>query len=253
MDPLEALDRDGFAVVADALPRDQVTALVRAVDRVWRERSLPGEPLHQLAFLGLDDAFLEPLDHPLVLPIVVGALGWNVFVYHCHLDVHPPLRAAAPVWGWHQDGGRQNVDLESPRPRLSVKAAYFLTDVATPRHGALWVLPGSQRRDTLPRPDDPAARPPGAGPLLVRAGTAVVFDRRLWHARGENESDVVRKVLFYAYTYRWIRPRDDAGLTVQTLAALTPVRRQLAGAGTGTFGHWFPSAEDAPLRALAWE
>ena len=44
--------------------------------------------------------------------------------------------------------------------------------------------------------------------------------------------------------------RDETGIAPETLAALDPVRRQLAGAGTGAFGHWFPTAEDAPLREL---
>ena len=74
-----------------------------------------GEPFHRLGFLGLDEAFLELVDHPAALPLVREVLGWNIYVYHCHLDVHPPVAAdAAPAWRWHQDGGCQNVELASP-------------------------------------------------------------------------------------------------------------------------------------------
>ena len=202
----ERLDRDGFVVVEDALDPLEVEHLNAAVERVRRAEARDGEALHRLAFLGLDDAFLDLVDHPAALPLVRDVLGWNIYVYHCHLDVHPPLAAdAEPEWRWHQDGGRQNVELESPRPRLSLKVAWFLTDVPTPEHGALRVVPGSHLRDTLAR----GLEPEGAVPLLVRAGTAVVVDRRLWHARGDNRSDTTRRVLFYAYTHRWIRPRDD--------------------------------------------
>ena len=86
-------------------------------------------------------------------------------------------------------------------------------------------------------------------PLLVRAGTAVVVDRRLWHARGDNRSDTTRRVLFYAYTHRWIRPRDDVGLDERQLASLDPIRRQLLGWGTSAIGHWIPTEEHVPLRA----
>jgi ectoine hydroxylase-related dioxygenase (phytanoyl-CoA dioxygenase family) len=127
------------------------------------------------------------------------------------------------------------------------QVAYFLTDVPTAAHGALRVVPGSHRWDSLPRGREPA----GAVPLLVRAGTAVLFDRRLWHARGDNVSTATRKALFYAYTYRWIRPRDDLGLEPGRLAALTPVRRQLLGAGTGVLGHWIPTDKDVPLHELS--
>jgi ectoine hydroxylase-related dioxygenase (phytanoyl-CoA dioxygenase family) len=176
----------------------------------------------------------------------VDGLGWNIHLYHCHLDVHPPEPGAAPRWRWHQDGGRQNVELASPRPRLSLKVAFFLTDVTAREDGAMLVVPGSHVRDTLARDREPA----DALPLLVRAGSAVVVDRRLWHARGDNLSERTRKALFYGYTYRWIRPRDDLGLTPEAVAAQPPVRRQLLGWGSGTMGYWLPGDEDVPLREL---
>jgi len=240
------LEEDGFATIEGALDQRAIARLTAAVERVRRAEAVDGEPLHRLGFLGLDDAFLELVDHPAALPLVRDVLGWNIYVYHCHLDVHPPVAAdAAPSWRWHQDGGRQNVELASPRPRLSLKVAWFLTDVPTADHGALRVVPGSHVRDTLPRDREPA----GAMPLLVRAGTAVVLDRRLWHARGDNRSDMTRRVLFYAYTHRWIRPRDEVEIDPSRVAALDPVRRQLLGWGTSATGHWIPTEEDVPLRA----
>lgn len=238
-------ERDGFVVVEDALDAETLTRLTAAVDRVWADERPDRTALHRLGFLGLDEAFLELVDHPSTFPLVHGLLGWNIYVYHCHLDVHPPL-VEPPRWRWHQDGGRQNLELESPRPRLSVKVAYFLTDVAEPERGALHVVPGSHVRDTLPRDSEPEE----ATPLLVRAGSAVVFDRRLWHSRGDNRSTTTRKALFYGYTYRWIRPRDDLGLTSAQLAALDPLRRQLLGGATSAIGYWIPTEEDVPLRAI---
>jgi ectoine hydroxylase len=239
------LERDGFVVVEDALDADTVERLTAAADRVWAAESPDGTALHRLGFLGLDPAFVELIDHPTTFPLVYTSLGWNIYVYHCHLDVHPPL-VEPPRWRWHQDGGRQNLELESPRPRLSVKVAYFLTDVEEPEQGALRVIPGSHVRDTLPKD----AEPEEATPLLVRAGSAVVFDRRLWHARGDNRSERTRKALFYGYTYRWVRPRDELGLTEEQVAALDPVRRQLVGGGTSALGYWIPTEEDVPLRAI---
>jgi ectoine hydroxylase len=237
-------ERDGYELLEDVLDPEQLRSLTAAADRVWQEDAPGGEALHRLGFVGRDPAFLELVDHPRVLPRVLDLLGWNIYVYHSHLDVHPPAAPANGVWRWHQDGGRQNVELESPRPLLSVKVAYFLTDVPTAAHGALRIVPGSHRRDTLPRDREPA----GAVPLLVRAGTAVLFDRRLWHARGDNVSPVTRKALFYAYSYRWVRPRDDLGVDPARVPALGAVRRQLLGAGTSVLGHWLPTDEDVPLR-----
>jgi ectoine hydroxylase len=241
------LGDDGFAVIENALVGDELAALTEAVDAYHRRAG--GGTLHELGFLGADDRFLALVDHRSVLPLVVATLGWNIFMYHCHLDVHPPS-TELPRWRWHQDGGRQNVELESPRPRLSLKVAWFLTDVTDAEMGALTVIPGSHRRDRLERPPDGSLLPPGARPLVVSAGTAVVFDRRLWHARGENTSQATRKALFYGYTYRWIRPRDELVLAPGLVERLDPVRRQLLGAGTSATGHWIPTEADVPLRAI---
>ena len=239
------LETQGLAVLEGALSPGETGELTDAVDAVMRSR--PPGPLHELGFLGLDERFLELVDHPAALPLVTDVLGRDIYVYHCHLDVHPPT-CEPRRWRWHQDGGRQNVELESPRPLLSLKVGYFLTDVEDADMGPLWVLPGSHRRDTLERPADGSLRPPGAEPLLVPRGTAVVFDRRLWHARGDNTSDVTRKALFVAYSYRWVRPRDDLGVDRDLLERADPVRRQLLGGGSSILGHWLPTDDDVPLR-----
>jgi ectoine hydroxylase len=255
----QRFERDGYLVVDNALDAQHVSRLIDAVDRVWAaHRDAPpiagADPLHLLAFVGRDPLFLELLDHEPILRLVVDLLGWNVFMHHCHLDVHPPMRGPSPPkWMWHQDGGVQNRDLEAhPRPRMSVKVAYFLSDVAEPGRGNFSVLPGSHLRDTLERPPDDDNDLAGAVPVLARPGTAVVFDRRLWHMRGENRSSLTRKALFYAYTYRWVRARDDIRLPPELNGSITPVRAQLLGAGSSAIGHWMPSDDDAPLRSW-WE
>ena len=43
----------------------------------------------------------------------------------------------------------------------------------------------------------------------IALGRALFFDRRLWHSASANYWDVPRRVLFYGYSYRWLRPRDD--------------------------------------------
>jgi ectoine hydroxylase len=252
----ETFERDGYLVLRDALGPDETARLCAAVDRVWfAHRGAPAaagaDALHLLAFAGRDEAFLELLDHPVTLPLVVDLLGWNVFMHHCHLDVHPPEPPEDDaVWRWHQDGGRQNLDLETePRPRMSVKLAYFLSDCSEPGRGNFRVIPGSHRRNTLVRPQDGGTPdPPGAEPVLANAGDAVLFDRRLWHMRSRNRSAITRKALFYAYTYRWVRARDDLEVRPELRATLTPDRAQLLGAGTGAIGYWIPDDEDVPLR-----
>jgi ectoine hydroxylase-related dioxygenase (phytanoyl-CoA dioxygenase family) len=211
--------------------------------------------MHLLGGIGRDDAFVELIDHPAVFPLIWGELGWNIYVYHSHLDMNPPRTAprASAVWGWHQDGGRQNLDLETdPRPRLSLKVAYWLSDLSAPGRGNMLVIEGSHTRNSLARPGPGASfePPAGARPILAAAGDALIFDRRLWHSRSDNLSKLTRKAIFIAYTHRWIRPRDR--LQIQAgdarFARLSPVRRQLLDGDAGPHSHWGLGEERIPLR-----
>jgi ectoine hydroxylase-related dioxygenase (phytanoyl-CoA dioxygenase family) len=135
-----------------------------------------------------------------------------------------------------------------PRPRLSLKVAYFLSDTSEPGRGNFWVIPGSHLQDTLALPPNGVGQPEAAVPVLAKPGTAVFFVRRLWHTASLNWSNITRKVLFYGYGYRWIRTKDD--MTVQSLwAESSPIRRQLLGWGVNANGYYSPTEEDVPLRS----
>ena len=53
--------------------------------------------------------------------------------------------------------------------------------------------------------------PPGAVSLPLNAGDAVIFDRRVVHSQPHNPlvGEGLRKALFFGYSYRWLRPRDE--------------------------------------------
>ena len=248
---------NGYLVVEDALPADLVDELTAVVDRISTEyraeRELePHDSLNLLDFVGKDEIFLELLDWPRTFPKVWGILGWHIQLYHSHVIVTPPMAAADRLvqkrLGWHQDSGRLNRDLEgNPRPRISLKVAFFLTDTSQTDRGNFSVVPGSHLKNEMEFPDDGVSDPPGTTPVQVGAGSAVFFDRRLWHAPGRNYSDVTRKVLFYGYSYRWLKPRDD--MTVEHfMDRCDPIRRQLLGASSGGMGYTSPRDEDVPLR-----
>jgi ectoine hydroxylase len=253
-----AFERDGFSIIEEALPPALVEQLVTVVDRMDSQyRPAMGLGPHQLLslrdFIGKDDLFLELLDWPRTFPKVWGLLGWHIQLYHSHMNVTPPLPAGQEPpkkrLQWHQDSGRLNNDLETnPRPRISLKVGYFLTDTTEPGRGNMYVLPGSHLQNRVEYPADGISDPEGAVPLQVRPGTAVFFDRRIWHSASPNRSDATRKALFYGYSYRWLRPRDD--MTVAHLMErCDPIRRQLLGASpTGGYGYTSPTEEDVPLR-----
>jgi hypothetical protein len=226
-DQRAGFERDGYLRVPGALSAAEVARHRAALTGLHHGSG----PMHTLGAVAACPAMLPLVDHPSTFGLICSLLGWNVHVYHSHLDIHPPVPVGlAERFVWHQDGGRQNVDLETdPRARLSVKVAFWLSDLTEPGRGNLRVIPGSHRTNTLdrpPTPDVPWPEPEGAVDVLAEPGDALLFDRRLWHARSENRSAFVRRAVFVAYTYRWIvsrdpRPSDQGGLT--------PIQRQLLG------------------------
>ena len=260
-----AFERDGFLLVRGALSDAEVAYYADAVDRVYaaaRQAGAvsPGGPMHLLSAVENCPEAVGLVDHPSTFPLVWSVLGWNVHIYHSHLDVHPPVTAPQPFrYRWHQDGGRQNRELDGdPRPRMSAKLAYWLSDVSRPGRGNLKVVPGSHTRNRIqgpPRPDIEWPDPPDAVEVCARPGDAVYFDRRLWHARSVNQSEITRKAIFFAYTPRWVAIRDQIPGALAD-PDLSPVRRQLLGdaclggaesAGDHRWGHY---PESTPLYHL---
>jgi ectoine hydroxylase-related dioxygenase (phytanoyl-CoA dioxygenase family) len=257
----EQFEQDGFIILRNVLTSDEVSFYAGVLDRVYAEKEASGGlaadgSLHLLSAVTSAPELRGLIDHPGAFPLVWSMLGWNAHIYHSHLDVHPGIKIQKPFrWEWHQDGGRQNREIESdPRPRLSVKLAYWLSDVTETGRGNLMVIPGSHKTNWLPGPPNRTTEwpaPEGAIEVQVGAGDVVFFDRRIWHARSNNYSDVTRKVVFLGYTYRWIAIRDEVAHLPQEpwWADANPVQQQLLG-GTGIGDgdhHWGHYPEDTPL------
>ncbi len=253
---LAGFQRDGYLVIPNALDKGELARLLEAVDRLdERERGrlelAPGDMMSRFSVIRFDPAFLELVSWVRTFPKVWGILGWNIQLYISHLVVYPPetwggRQCRAPVW--HQDSGRPVLELERPAPRLSVKVAYWLTDTHGGGRGAMEVIPGSHRLDAPPPECDD---PEWDGRFLLEAspGDAVIFDRRLWHRHGRNTSEVVRKALFFGYSYRWLRALDYSAMPEPLLERCDPVLRQLLGDGLTEVGWYQPQPEDVPLRS----
>jgi hypothetical protein len=251
----EQFDREGYLIIRGALSPSEVDFYRGALGRVYASQQdsgtiAQGAAMHQLSAVANCGDAAGLLDHPATFGYVWSVLGWNVHVYHSHLDVHPPLPSKRPFrFEWHQDGGRQNREIETePRPRLSVKLAYWLSDVSETGRGNFKVVPGSHLTNWIsgpPRRDVEWPDPDGAIEVCANAGDVVLFDRRLWHARSDNYSDITRKAMFFGYTLRWIAIRDenDGIWTSDWADQLNPVQRQLLGGlkdtdGDHMWGHY---------------
>ena len=128
-----------------------------------------------------EPAMVRMVTNAVVLPKVADILGWNIAVYHAHVSVNPPRQEPKAlgnrkILGFHRDSGRVNQELEVPAgcpvPRLSVKCAYYLTDISGEGYRAqTWVIPGSHLR---PASDDAELLRSGSGPAEEQQPTGAI-------------------------------------------------------------------------------
>ena len=251
----EHFNTKGFLHLKQVLNTAQLAELTALTDTIWKAQIEHGlgadKNLFFPNFIGHNQAYIDLVDHPRILPKIWGLLGWNIYLYHSHLGITPQEGATGtPInypLGFHQDSGRVNAEIESqPRPRLSIKVSYWLSDVSQPGRGNFYIVPGSHLNDKLECPQD--RLPSGAIPVIAKAGDVVFFDRRLWHARSPNHSPFIRKALFYGYAYRWLRTKDEMTIPPTIMENSNPIRRQLLGHGSNCNGFFSPSDADVPLK-----
>ncbi len=256
----QQFETQGYLAIPAALDAATVARFTALAEHADAEFHAPAESsragtsryahLNQHDLLGRAPEYLDLIDWPTTFPKVFGVLGWNIQLFHTQLVVTPPGHPDAPVGGYafHQDNNRMNLDFEGDvvHPRVSVKVAYFLTDLPDAGMGNFCVVPGSHRVESSETAD--ATETTDAIEITARAGDALLFDRRLWHSASSNHSNTTRIVVFYGYSYRWLRPKSAMDLP-HLVEQCDPIRRQLLGAATGANGYFDPTDEDVPLRS----
>ncbi|HZO90893.1 MAG TPA: phytanoyl-CoA dioxygenase family protein [Chthonomonadaceae bacterium] len=116
--------------------------------------------------------------------------------------ISPPQTSSHALW--HHDVGQAGV--YHPRSTLMVKVFYLLSDVP-PDGGGTALLPGSHRYPLdfrYPRVENPDEMP-GHVRMSHPAGTAYLFNRRIYHAALNNRTNETRRVLIYNYGHFWMK------------------------------------------------
>ena len=233
-----------------------------------------------MQFLNLKKAFAQLAVYPGFFDKLWGILGWNIYCDHTNFVVTPPLkdrhkylneeRNKPEIKEIHRDDGRVNSELLQNAPH-GAKVATFISDCSTPLNGNLCVIPGSQNESLYD------FKPPQVAsiekltwidyikadeldkdaerrviPIIAKRGDVLIFDRRLWHTRSKNLSDRTRKVLFYGYQYRWMVGDSYTDRSFEKLTEpgfnLTPVFRQIMGAGRNRSTAYHCQKNEVPLR-----
>ena len=234
-------EANGFLVIPNALTGDDLTRVQAAADAAyaaWKaDPTRPGsrgELLEQVQCpIEYDPLLLELLWHPNVFPLVRSLVGDDVMMIDNDLFVTPP-RTARTHADWHHDVGMRGV--YHPRSTMMVKVFFLLSDVNEDSGGTAMV-PGSHRFPegfAFPRPADPKEMP-GSVQMAGKAGTAYLFNGRVYHCAVNNNSDFPRKVLIYNYGHFWMKMwsgyEPSQRLLDEAIGSGDPVRKQLLGIG----------------------
>ena len=250
-------DEKGFVVLEEFFNQTEIDRLLQAIDevgdRIRAEKGLgPDDPFAVRNALSHHEAFLDLIDHPRILPLVVDAIGWNIQVRTTHLDYRPPYpedlkasisgvgkgedhEAGYRNVGWHPDLASDSLflgpSLDGRLPFMEIKIFYVLYDMTESNCGNLWLVPGSHRR----RPAELQEKgngidPEGAVELKLPIGSAVLWRTAVWHCVGPNLSRKTRKIMHVGYHYRWLRPTEFVEQDPDLIDRSSPVRRQLLGA-----------------------
>ncbi|KAI1339870.1 hypothetical protein F5Y15DRAFT_415788 [Xylariaceae sp. FL0016] len=217
---IEQVKRDikefGFGLVKNALTLEQVAIIKKAVAEqaagemqagVGKTDGGPTQPNQRVWVLtNKGDEFLDLLDHPLIDEMVPWLLGDLAHVHSYFANIARPENTPMQL---HTD----QVPIQPPMRDVTfgMNIMWFLADV-TEKNGGTRVYPGSHRGNVAPEDIfDVSGSVAASGP----AGTALVFESRLWHATGPNRDTVERPAVLMFFMRSFVRQQENNGLSLR--------------------------------------
>ncbi|KKY26998.1 putative phytanoyldioxygenase [Phaeomoniella chlamydospora] len=237
----EDMKKWGYGLVKNALSPEQVEVLKEAIRQqgegemkagVGKCDGGPNAPNQRIwTLINKGREFHDLLEHPLIDEIVPEFLGDHALIHSYSANIARPGNVPMML---HTD----QVAIQPPMRNIAfgLNIMWFLTDV-TEKNGGTRVFPGSHLGPIAP--DDPfnidgtiAAEGP--------AGTALVFESRLWHATGPNrETSGERPVILMFFMRSFIRQQENNFLSIRPEVEATMsdrVRKMLGYCTTGALG-----------------
>jgi len=229
----------GYAILADALAPDLLAALrTRVLDQAAGEvaagvaycfgddlTGMPGSvagdapaPNQRIGnLLNKGRVFRELLTHPVVDAVVPGMFGGPPLLSSLSAMI---MRRGGVPQVLHSD--QQFVPFQTPIPMVC-NIVWMLVDFCE-ANGATRVVPGTH---LLPPPELGIERDADGTPRLIQpqveeviaeapAGSALIFDGRLWHGAGANRTDVPRPAIFSYYCQPYLRQQENMPLGLRS-------------------------------------
>ena len=259
---LEAdLAEHGYCLIEGALEgyclkavRDRLFAQAAAERKLHSAKNPANlDPVNQWVgmLLNKGEVFFQLVEHPLYCRLVEGVIGDRYIWSTVDAQIQHPGAGAMPL---HSDQWwmPQPVAPEAPNPRVSeitrgvgdaldpapahhaiapamaVNAMWMVSDF-TAANGATRIVPGSHRAGC--QPDKSVPHRVETLVLEGPAGSACVFDARLWHGAGANLSGEARYGITTVSAAPQTRPLENytRGLRPEVFARLTPARARRLG------------------------
>jgi phytanoyl-CoA hydroxylase len=204
-------ETNGYLIVPGALSPSELQRVRTAFDSAeqkWQaDTSLPGsrKPNERqiMNIIDYDDELLNLMVHPNTFPLVRKFVGDDIAMIDN--DGHIKPGNSVTHFSWHHDVGMPGV--YHPMSTMMVKVFFLLTDTE-PDGGATAFLPGSHRfaMDYLyPQVENPEQMP-GHVRMAHKAGTAYLFNGRIYHAALNNHTAKDRKAIIINYGHFWMKP-----------------------------------------------
>jgi len=252
-------DQEGYLIVRNALDSDQVARLIEAGDRLIGSDLTLNRQTNSATYdsfrncISLDDTFLELLMQPTTVPLVVQLFGENLHLCTSHLIYKAPNPSGTPrdfrQPGWHRDVANTPYDLGHGNiPRMEMKIAYYLTDTSEPCSGVTMFAPRSNHLKEAIHIPEGSKDPAGAVEPSLRAGDAVFFENRTFHAGAANLTDRTTKAIMMGYAFNWMRPMDYLIQSDELLDKVDDIGKQLLGGMKGPEGRFVPGCVTWPLK-----
>jgi ectoine hydroxylase-related dioxygenase (phytanoyl-CoA dioxygenase family) len=226
-DALAALARDGYVILERAITAAELErvraglAPALAAGKTGRNDFEGTATRRVYALLAKVPETAVLVEHPSILAIV-DRLLLPSYLLTAHQAIQiAPGESPQP---WHFDDGFYPIP--RPRPSVSISTIWAIDDF-TADNGATEIVPGSHLW-----PDGVSPESAGAPtmPVVMPAGSVVVFQGTLWHRGGANTSERPRCAVSPQYCQPWARQQENMMLAVGERARdLSPRVRALLG------------------------
>ena len=204
------LDELGYCLIPEALDsgrlgrvRERLRAqVVREIAEGWAlNYDADSQAVVNLVSKGQE--FIDLVEAPNIIELVEHVIGSNPLLSSISCNIVGPGTKAQLLHG-------DQAILPAPWPRAEVCNVAWMIDDFTATNGATVIVPGSHKFGNHP---DYSSLPVGE-PVVAPAGTAMVFDGRLWHGAGENRSDKRRHGILAYYCAPYLRQQENPFLSV---------------------------------------